>query len=135
MKLADVRIPTRDGSYLLADVFRPRTPGRYPVLLRLSVYGRAFGMGSIITEDDRVASETREVNRSSSPATNWPGWCGRCRTRCQRTPPTGCRAATSASGPTSRGVGRTPGTLEPFSPQEALDYYDAMSRPPGRTLE
>ena len=67
VKLADVRIPTRDGSYLLADVFRPRTPGRYPVLLRLSVYGRAFGMGSIITEDDRLASETREDQWFSQP--------------------------------------------------------------------
>ena len=26
----------------------------------------------------------------------------------------------------SRGVGRTPGTLAPFSPQEAQDYYDAI---------
>lgn len=35
----DVRIPTRDGSYVMADVFRPDAPGeKFPPLLSLSVY-------------------------------------------------------------------------------------------------
>ena len=35
----DVRIPTRDGSYLVADVFRPDRPGEtFPVLMSMSVY-------------------------------------------------------------------------------------------------
>lgn len=34
----DVRIPTRGGSYLMADVFRPDAPGEtFPPLLSLSV--------------------------------------------------------------------------------------------------
>lgn len=35
----DVRIPMRDGSYLVADLFRPDAPGeKFPVLLSMSVY-------------------------------------------------------------------------------------------------
>src|SRR5450756_1294631 len=39
----DVRIPTRDGSYLVADVFRPDASGeKFPVLMSLSVYQKAL---------------------------------------------------------------------------------------------
>ncbi len=35
----DVRIPTRDGSYLAADVYHPDAPGeKFPVLMSLSAY-------------------------------------------------------------------------------------------------
>jgi predicted acyl esterase len=124
--LRDERIPTRDGSYLEADVFRPNDAGSYPVLLRLGVYGRAFEMGSIFSDADYDASEEREAawyetNREQispyfRPAEN----------------------AVSANASTwvprgyvlvrvdSRGVGNTPGKLNPFSKQEALDYYDAI---------
>jgi hypothetical protein len=59
--LRDEKIPTRDGSYLVADVFRPIKEGSYPVLLRLSVYGRAFEYGAIFNKADRQASEEREA--------------------------------------------------------------------------
>jgi putative CocE/NonD family hydrolase len=36
----DVAVPMRDGVRLLADVFRPTTPGRYPVLIAASPYPR-----------------------------------------------------------------------------------------------
>src|SRR5271170_1368655 len=36
----DVEVPMRDGIHLLADVFRPREPGRYPVLIAASPYPR-----------------------------------------------------------------------------------------------
>lgn len=36
----DVAIPMRDGVQLLADVLRPATPGRYPVLIAASPYPR-----------------------------------------------------------------------------------------------
>lgn len=55
--LRDVRVPTRDNSYLLADVFHPIDAGRYPVLLRLGIYGRAFRIGAISNDEDREISE------------------------------------------------------------------------------
>ena len=36
----DVAVPMRDGVQLLADVFRPTTSGRYPVLIAASPYPR-----------------------------------------------------------------------------------------------
>ncbi len=36
-----VKMQTRDGVTLVADVFRPRAPGRYPVILSRTPYGRA----------------------------------------------------------------------------------------------
>jgi uncharacterized protein len=36
----DVIVPMRDGVNLLADAFRPSTPGRYPVLIAASPYPR-----------------------------------------------------------------------------------------------
>jgi predicted acyl esterase len=122
----EVRVPTRDGSYLLADVFRPIDSGTYPVLLRLSIYGRAFKIGSILSEGDYDASEDREAawfekgrneiepyfryaeNAVSANASTWvPRGYVLVRVDC-------------------RGVGNTPGTLDPFSEQEARDYYDAI---------
>ena len=43
----DVRVPMRDGVELLADVFRPATSGRYPVLIAASPYPRQIqGLGA-----------------------------------------------------------------------------------------
>jgi predicted acyl esterase len=36
----DVPVPMRDGIQLLADVYRPTTPGKYPVLIAASPYAR-----------------------------------------------------------------------------------------------
>ena len=59
-KLTDVHVEFRDGSYLLADVYRPLGDGRYPVIVRLGIYGRAFTIGSVCDEESRLASEARE---------------------------------------------------------------------------
>ncbi|RFU27536.1 hypothetical protein B7463_g8808, partial [Scytalidium lignicola] len=122
----DIRIPIRDGSYLLADVFRPIEAGTYPALLRMSIYGRAFRMGSIFSDADYDASEEREA-----------AWFEKSRNEIQpyfRYSENGVSANASTWVPLgyvlvrvdSRGVGNTPGTLNPFSKQEALDYYDAI---------
>lgn len=58
--LRDVRIPTRDGSWLGADVFLPLKSTPSPVLMNMSVYGYAFRIGVIRNETDLLASEDRE---------------------------------------------------------------------------
>jgi predicted acyl esterase len=124
--MRDVRIPVRDGSYLLADVFRPIEAGNYPTLLRLSVYGRAFQVGSILSDADHQASEEREAawheesrdgifayfrHSETAVSANAGDWVPR------------GYVVVRVDG---RGVGRTPGTASPFSVQESLDYYDAI---------
>ncbi|KAF4460141.1 hypothetical protein FALBO_13090 [Fusarium albosuccineum] len=58
--LRDVQIPTRDGSWLGADVFLPIGNGPSPTLMNMSVDGRAFRVGVIRTDDDLQTSEERE---------------------------------------------------------------------------
>ncbi|KAL7904279.1 Alpha/Beta hydrolase protein [Trichoderma velutinum] len=124
--LRDVRIPTRDGSHLVTDVFLPIAEGTYPVLLRQSVYGRAFQIGSVHNEAEMLASEEREAAwfEKSTEEINYYF----------RHSETAVSANSSAWVPQGyvvvrvdgRGVGKTPGSLNPFSQQEALDYYDAI---------
>ncbi|KAH9204439.1 Alpha/Beta hydrolase protein [Leptodontidium sp. 2 PMI_412] len=126
--LRDVKVPTRDGSYLIADVFVPLAPGVYPVLLHQGIYGRAFRIGSIHNAAEQQASEQREADwyedaegrekiyhyfrySEAAVAANSSDWVprGYVLVRVDR-----------------RGVGQTPGIVAPFSPQEARDYYDAI---------
>jgi predicted acyl esterase len=126
-KLSDVEVPLRDGASLLADVYRPVGDGRHPVILRLGIYGRAFGSGSLCDDDRRRASEEREdswfehgppddalpmrrfaENAVSANAFDWVprGYV------CVRVD--------------GRGVGTVPGVIDPFSCGEANDYYDVI---------
>ncbi|KAL5088200.1 hypothetical protein Trisim1_006871 [Trichoderma cf. simile WF8] len=124
--LRDVRVPTRDNSYLHADVFHPIDAGRYPVLLRLGIYGRAFRIGAISNDEDRDISEKREDSWFQGDRDNLhPYW---------RWSENAASASPSVWVPRGyvvvlvdgRGVGNVPGKLSPYSKQEARDYYDAI---------
>jgi predicted acyl esterase len=125
-KIVDVKVPTRDDSYLLADIYHPPYEGRYPVILRLSVYGKAFGSGSVCSPEDYLGSEKREdawfqqQRKGLGPSlryaenvvsANTMDWVPR------------GYVLVRVDG---RGVGSTPGVLNPFSRQEAEDYYDVI---------
>ena len=49
---SDVKIPLRDGGYVLADIFMPEEEGQHPVIMSFAGYGKAFWFGVIRTEDD-----------------------------------------------------------------------------------
>jgi predicted acyl esterase len=36
----DVHIPTRDGAYVVADVFRPETDGRFLIIMTMGPYSK-----------------------------------------------------------------------------------------------
>jgi len=59
-KMTDVKIPTRDGTYLLADVFLPIIEGKYPVVMSLGPYGKSSGGGCICSEEDVLICEKVE---------------------------------------------------------------------------
>ncbi|KAJ6185906.1 hypothetical protein N7519_007207 [Penicillium mononematosum] len=124
--IRDVPVPLRDGTYLLADVFHPVDKGVYPVLLRLSIYGRAFTIGSIHTETDYNDSEEREAawyEKDRSPIHPYMRYSESCvSANSSDWVPRGY-VVIRVDG---RGVGKSPGKLDPFSRQEAEDYYDAI---------
>ena len=115
----DVRIPMMDGMGLLANVYRPSAPGRYPVIVTISSYGKDVRPTAAISGQ---LSQELKVN---------PAFCSQgssCKYLTFETPdperwvPDGYVIVNVDS----RGAGRSPGYLDPYSPQETRDYYDAI---------
>ncbi|MGB3127839.1 MAG: CocE/NonD family hydrolase, partial [Pseudomonas sp.] len=121
IKMTDVRIPLRDGSYVCADVFRPAEPGEYPIVMSKGFYGKSFYHDCICNEADVLRKEQMEDRYFSGN-------------------PDGAQYENHETVDTSvwvpegyvcirvdaRGVCKSPGLQAPFSVQEAEDYYDAI---------
>ncbi len=101
----DVDVPMRDGARLKADVFRPDDNGKFPAILNLGPY-----------QKDKVWIPPSTLEEKPNPYMNWetvnPEWWV----------PKGY-AAVRVDG---RGSGKSPGQCEPWSLQEAIDFYDAI---------
>jgi predicted acyl esterase len=126
-KLTDIRIPTRDPNVqLVGDLFLPIEPGKYPVVLSATKYGKAFGRGCTCTpaavlesakNEDRYFEYEPAPGKPARPANevsvmpNSVDWV-----------PQGY-ALLRIDG---RGSCNTPGLLHPYSAQEAEDNYDAI---------
>ncbi|MEW5981458.1 MAG: CocE/NonD family hydrolase [Acidobacteriota bacterium] len=96
----DVKIPTRGGSYLMADVFRPDAPGEtFPPLLSLSVYQKEL----------QYVPHAGPFTHQERPEPDF--WVPR---------------GYVLIFVDSRGTGRSPGHAEIWSMAEARDYYDAI---------
>ena len=138
-KWTDVKIPTRDGAYLLADVFLPLEKDKYPVIMSLGAYGKAFGVGCICNaEDARDAERAEDDYFDLGHATR--DW--RMMRLAQNVPvmrqPLNSEHFETANTldwvprgyvlirVENRGVGKNPGMFEQFSLHEAEDLYDAI---------
>ena len=114
----DVPIVTDDGITLRADVFRPASEGRYPVLLSYGPYGKGLAFQEayepqwtyMIERYPEVAENTsnRYQNWEVVDPEKWvpDGYV------CVRVD--------------SRGAGRSPGFLDVWSPRETLDLYECI---------
>ena len=102
----NVQIPMRDGSYLMADIFRPDTKAqKFPAIMNTSVY-----------QKDKVWTPPHDLEEEANPYMNWetvnPLWWVPRGYACVRVD--------------SRGSGQSPGLSEPSSYQESVDFYDAI---------
>ncbi len=121
IKMTDVKIPTRDGAYVLADVFRPADGGKYPVVMNFGLYGKAFERECICNLGDAQRREVMEDQYSSGNPTglmyenhetvNTSEWV-----------PKGYTVIRIDG----RGTCNTPGTVQSLSRQEAEDFYDSV---------
>ena len=114
----DVPIRMEDGVVLRADVFRPGSEGRYPVIMTHGPYAKGLpfqegypGMWKVLSAryPDAVAgSSNRYQNWETVDPEKWvpEGYV------CVRVD--------------SRGAGRSPGYLDIFSPRETRDYYECI---------
>ncbi len=114
----DTPIAMDDGLVLRADVFRPLGAGRHPVILTYGPYakGLAFQDGYPSAWQRMVAEHPDVASGSSNRYQSWevvdpekwvPGGYA-----CVRVD--------------SRGAGRSPGFIDPFSPRETRDFYQCI---------
>ncbi len=121
VKMTDVKVPLRDGSFVYADVFRPADDGQYPAVMAKGFYGKAFYHECICNAEEAQQKEELEdrffsgnpdglqyENHETVDSSVWVpnGYV------CIRVD--------------ARGVCKSPGVQAPFSVQEAEDYYDAI---------
>ncbi len=111
-------IPMRDGAELRGDVFRPQTPGKYPVLMTFGPYGKDVPLKEFMQEawdglqkfyPDIVASSSLKHLVWETPDPE--AWV-----------PDGYIIIRVDA----RGCGKSPGRLAPNSPEEFRDFYDAI---------
>jgi predicted acyl esterase len=110
----DVPIRMDDGIVLRADVFRPPTAGRYPVILSHGPYakGLAFQDGYPSAWERMAASHPDVTAGSSNRYQNWE----------VVDPEKWVHDGYACVRVDSRGSGRSPGFLHPFSPRETRDF-------------
>ncbi len=111
----DVPIPMDDGVVLRADVFAPAAAGSYPVLLTYGPYakGLAFQDGYPSAWQRLVAEHPDVASGSSNRYQSWEV------VDPEKWVPDGYVCVRVDS----RGTGRSPGYIDPFSPRETRDFH------------
>jgi predicted acyl esterase len=114
----DVPIEMDDGLVLRADVFRPIEDGRYPVLLTMGPYGKglAFQEGYKFNWDNLIRTFPEVAEGSTNKYQNWET------VDPEKWVPDGYVCVRVDS----RGAGRSPGFLDPWSPRETKDLYNCI---------
>jgi hypothetical protein len=114
----DVPITMDDGLVLRADVFRPVTEGRYPVILTYGPYakGLAFQDGYPSAWQRMVEKHPDVAAGSSNLYQNWEV------VDPEKWVPEGYACVRVDS----RGCGCSPGFIDHFSPRETKDFYDCI---------
>jgi uncharacterized protein len=114
----DVPVPMDDGLVLRADVFRPLAAGRYPVILSHGPYakGLAFQQGYPSAWERMIAAHPDVAAGSSNKYQNWEV------VDPEKWVPDGYICVRVDS----RGSGRSPGFIDPFSPRETQDFARAI---------
>lgn len=114
----DAPVPMRDGAVLRANVFRPDTPGKFPVLMTLGPYGKDVHLSQFMPEAwEALKRRHPEILKASS-----------CKYLVFETPdpemwvPEGYVLVKVDS----RGSGKSPGRLDVNSPAEFRDFHDAI---------
>jgi predicted acyl esterase len=114
----DVPIAMDDGIVLRADVFRPAAEGRFPVLLSYGPYakGLAFQDGYPSAWERMIAQHPDAAAGSSNLYQNWE----------VVDPEKWVLHDYACVHVDSRGCGRSPGYIDPFSPRETHDFYECI---------
>ena len=114
----EVSVEMDDGVVLRCDVYRPTGEGRYPVLITYGIYGKWLHFEDGYPEQWRrmVEQHPDVAAGSSNKYQNWEV------VDPEKWVPDGyvCLRVDS------RGAGRSPGYMDPFSDRETKDFYDCI---------
>jgi uncharacterized protein len=114
----DLPIRMDDGLILRADVYRPVEAGRYPVILSYGPYAKWLHFeDGYKTAWDIMIREHPDVLRGSTNA--YQSWE-------VVNPEKWVPAGYACLRVDSRGAGRSPGYIDPFSPRETRDIYECI---------
>jgi len=110
----DVPITMDDGLVLRADVYRPIPDGKYPVILSYGPYGKGLAFqDGYKSAWERMAEEHPDITAGSTNAyQNWE----------VVDPEKWVRDGYACVRVDSRGCGRSPGTIDLWSPRETQDF-------------
>ena len=110
----DLAIPVRDGARLAADLFRPKSGGRFPVIVNIGAY-----------QKDKLWVPPADLEEAPNPYMNWetvnPLWW--------------VPREYAALRVDTRGTGKSPGRTDPFSPSEAATSTTSSNGPPGSLVQ
>ena len=114
----DVPIEMDDGIVLRADVFRPDDDGRHPVIMNHGPYGKGLSFQEgYPSQWQRIVERFPDaLEGSSNKYQNWEA------VDPEKWVPHGYACVRVDS----RGAGRSPGYLDPWSPRETKDYYNCI---------
>jgi predicted acyl esterase len=114
----DAAVPVDDGLVLRADVFRPPGNGRFPVILTYGPYAKGLAFSEGYPGQWRIMMERHpDIARGSSGRyQNWEV------VDPEKWVPDGFACVRVDS----RGAGRSPGRLDPYSPRETRDLYECI---------
>lgn len=114
----DVPVTMDDGTVLRADVFRPAAPGRWPVLLSYGPYAKGLAFQDGYADQWQMMADLHpDVTRGSTGRyQNWEV------VDPERWVPDGYVCVRIDS----RGAGRSPGLLDPYSSRETRDLYECI---------
>jgi uncharacterized protein len=111
----DVPITMDDGLVLRADVYRPPQDGKYPVILSYGPYAKGLAFQEGYPDQwGRMAEQHPDVTEDST--NKYQSWEV---VDPEKWVPDGYVCVRVDS----RGAGRSPGYIDPFSPRETCDFY------------
>jgi predicted acyl esterase len=116
--LWDAPIAMDDGIVLRADVFMPIEDGRWPVIMSYGPYGKglAFQDGNKAAWERLIAAHPDVAEGSSNLYQTWE------LVDPEKWVPDGYAVVRVDS----RGTGRSPGFIDPWSPRETQDFHDCI---------